>query len=386
MNSCGTQELPSQKNKDSSRAKLLVEAKKKVGSTPLEEAILQYPVETWRVWSSIHPRSYSENSEEFPEKLENLQRNAQEVRTWNAEHRGDPDEFLELNNFADYSWGGKTLTGVPGGLYQGSISYHGKVPSEQKPPPLSVLCRRIMDHAACLRAELLEEAKKKIGSTPLEEAILQYPVETWRVWSSTYPRKYTEDSEEFPKRLENLQKSAQIVRTWNARHSRQPDELLALNNTADRAPWSMTMPGVPGGLTPGSIPDHYKLPDEQELPLQKKDGFSRAELLEEAKKKIGSTPLEEAILQYPVETWRVWSSTYPRKYTEDSEEFPKRMEYLQKSAQEVRTWNATHRREPDQFLALNNTADCKVIPSVPGGLYPGNLPDHYKLPAGLMVD
>ena len=48
-------------------------------------------------------------------------------------------------------------------------------------------------------------------------------------------------------------------------------------------------------------------------------GFSRAELLEEAKKKIGSTPLEEAILQYPVETWRVWSSTYPRKYTEDSE-------------------------------------------------------------------
>ena len=34
----------------------------------------------------------------------------------------------------------------------------------------------------------------------------------------------------------------------------------------------MTMPGVPGGLTPGSIPDHYKLPDEQELPLQKKDG------------------------------------------------------------------------------------------------------------------
>ena len=51
------------------------------------------------------------------------------------------------------------------------------------------------DHAACLRAELLEEAKKKIGSTPLEEAILQYPVATWRVWSSTYPRKYTEDSE-----------------------------------------------------------------------------------------------------------------------------------------------------------------------------------------------
>ena len=51
------------------------------------------------------------------------------------------------------------------------------------------------DHAGCRRAELLEEAKKKIGSTPLEEAILQYPVETWRVWSSIHPRKYTEDSE-----------------------------------------------------------------------------------------------------------------------------------------------------------------------------------------------
>ena len=39
------------------------------------------------------------------------------------------------------------------------------------------------------------EAKKKIGSTPLEEAILKYPVETWRVWSSLHPREYTEDSE-----------------------------------------------------------------------------------------------------------------------------------------------------------------------------------------------
>ena len=43
-------------------------------------------------------------------------------------------QFLELNNFANYSWGGKTLTGVPGGLYQGSIPYHGKVPSEQERP------------------------------------------------------------------------------------------------------------------------------------------------------------------------------------------------------------------------------------------------------------
>ena len=51
------------------------------------------------------------------------------------------------------------------------------------------------DHAGSSRAELLVEAKKKVGSTPLEEAILQYPVETWRVWSSTYPRKYSEDSE-----------------------------------------------------------------------------------------------------------------------------------------------------------------------------------------------
>ena len=51
-----------------------------------------------------------------------------------------------------------------------------------------------------------------------------------------------------------------------------PLQFLALNNTADRPPWSKTMPGVPGALPPGSIPDHYKLPDEQELPLQKKDG------------------------------------------------------------------------------------------------------------------
>ena len=42
---------------------------------------------------------------------------------------------------------------------------------------------------------LVEEAKKKIGSTPLEEAIQKHPVETWRVWSDTYPRTYSEDSE-----------------------------------------------------------------------------------------------------------------------------------------------------------------------------------------------
>ena len=55
-----------------------------------------------------------------------------------------------------------------------------------------------------------------------------------------------------------------------------PLQLLALNNTADQPPWSTTMPGVPGGLYPESIPDHYKLPDEQELPLQKKKGEGRA--------------------------------------------------------------------------------------------------------------
>ena len=39
------------------------------------------------------------------------------------------------------------------------------------------------------------------------------------------------------------------------------------------------MPGVPGALPPGSIPDHYKLPDEQELPLQKKDGEGMSALV-----------------------------------------------------------------------------------------------------------
>ena len=51
------------------------------------------------------------------------------------------------------------------------------------------------DHAGSSRAELLVEAKKKVDSIPLEEAILQYPVETWGVWSSIHPRKYFEDSE-----------------------------------------------------------------------------------------------------------------------------------------------------------------------------------------------
>ena len=117
---------------------------------------------------------------------------------------------------------------------------------------------------------------------------MQYPVETWRVWSSTYPRKYTEDSEvcsalpaeheademlslqhqtpvqpyvmlachrcivlwlmrgggfpscpiwsqhtrlmcalvqKFPERLANMQRAAEEVRTWNAKHSGKPDEV-----------------------------------------------------------------------------------------------------------------------------------------------------------------
>ena len=132
-------------------------------------------------------------------------------------------QFLELNNLADHSW--TQMAGVPGGLYPGSIPYHGELPSEQELPlqkndgermsaslcidsvgamlhvcglhePLQYACISacLHGHAGCRRAELLKEATKKIGSTPLETAILQYPVETWRVWSSTYPRKYTEDS------------------------------------------------------------------------------------------------------------------------------------------------------------------------------------------------
>ena len=43
-----------------------------------------------------------------------------------------PLRFLELNNFADHSW--TRMAGVPGGLYRGSIPYHGELPSEQKLP------------------------------------------------------------------------------------------------------------------------------------------------------------------------------------------------------------------------------------------------------------
>ena len=50
-------------------------------------------------------------------------------------------------------------------------------------------------HVGAGRAELLEEARKKIGSTPLEIAAQEFPLEAWRVWTSTYPRSYTEDSE-----------------------------------------------------------------------------------------------------------------------------------------------------------------------------------------------
>ena len=46
---------------------------------------------------------------------------------------------------------------------------------------------------------------------------------------------------------------------------------VGLNNLADHQ-FPKTMTGLPVGPYPGSIPDHGKLPNEQELPLQKKDG------------------------------------------------------------------------------------------------------------------
>ena len=47
----------------------------------------------------------------------------------------------------------------------------------------------------CAVPNFWREQGKKIGSTPLEIAAQDYPIEEWRVWTSTYPRDYTEDSE-----------------------------------------------------------------------------------------------------------------------------------------------------------------------------------------------
>ena len=50
-------------------------------------------------------------------------------------------------------------------------------------------------HVVAGRAELLEEARKKIGSTPVEIAAQDFPIEAWRVWATTFPRDYTENSQ-----------------------------------------------------------------------------------------------------------------------------------------------------------------------------------------------
>ena len=50
-------------------------------------------------------------------------------------------------------------------------------------------------HIGLRHAALLEEARKKIGSTPLEVAAQDFPLEAWRVWANTFSSSYTEDSE-----------------------------------------------------------------------------------------------------------------------------------------------------------------------------------------------
>lgn len=48
-------------------------------------------------------------------------------------------------------------------------------------------------------------------------------------------------------------------------------------------------------------------------------GSSHAEVMEESIKKFGDVPVHEAAQHCPVEAWRVWNSSYPRHYTENSE-------------------------------------------------------------------
>ena len=50
-------------------------------------------------------------------------------------------------------------------------------------------------HAGSSPSKLLAEAKDRIGSLPLCEAAERYPIEAWRVWMSSHPVNYTEDSE-----------------------------------------------------------------------------------------------------------------------------------------------------------------------------------------------
>ena len=48
-------------------------------------------------------------------------------------------------------------------------------------------------------------------------------------------------------------------------------------------------------------------------------GSSQAELLEASRKIVGQQPLEVAAQHHPLHAWRVWTSTYPRDYNEESE-------------------------------------------------------------------
>ncbi|CAL8468514.1 g8054 [Coccomyxa elongata] len=58
---------------------------------------------------------------------------------------------------------------------------------------------------------------------------------------------------------------------------------------------------------------------DAKLPVVKSRGSSHAEVLEESIKKFGDVPVHEAAQHCPVEAWRVWNSSYPRHYTENSE-------------------------------------------------------------------
>ncbi|BDA43470.1 hypothetical protein COCOBI_04-4820 [Coccomyxa sp. Obi] len=103
-------------------------------------------------------------------------------------------------------------------------------------------------------------------------------------------------------------------------------------------------------------------------------GSSSAEVLKESRKKIGDLPLYVAAEQYPVDAWRVWSSTYKRSYIEGTPEFEQRLEYFKKTAQEVRERNAKHSNNPRKHLALNNLADLPTICSLLPEPYPGDIP------------
>ncbi|CAL5225957.1 g8757 [Coccomyxa viridis] len=179
-----------------------------------------------------HQRSYTDDSEEYKEKLRLFTKNAEFVREMNATYNADKSEGEDIFALANYEYADMIdLTDcAPGAILfsdfeDDCMDILSKLPPDKDPEVHHDPMRNGSTHEKRLEQALRVVANKRFAVVAEHD-----PEAAFMVWMHKHQKSYTEGSKEYAKILKLFKKNAACVRRLNAEYNPggDPDEVRVL--------------------------------------------------------------------------------------------------------------------------------------------------------------